>query len=35
LHVFDATVMPPKQVQSIELRDEPGWIISASNGRLV
>jgi hypothetical protein len=26
LHVFDATQMPPKQVASIKLRDEPGWV---------
>jgi DNA-binding beta-propeller fold protein YncE len=26
MHIFDATVLPPKQVASIELRDEPGWI---------
>jgi hypothetical protein len=24
LHIFDATVMPPRQVESILLRDEPG-----------
>jgi DNA-binding beta-propeller fold protein YncE len=26
LHVFDATVMPPRQVASIALREEPGWV---------
>ena len=26
MHVFDATVMPPKQKLSIPVRDEPGWI---------
>lgn len=26
LHVFDATVMPPKQVASIALREQPGWV---------
>ena len=26
MHIFDATVMPPKQLESIELRDQPGWI---------
>ena len=26
LHVFDATVMPPKQIESIALREQPGWV---------
>ena len=26
MHVFDNTEMPPKQIASIELRDQPGWI---------
>lgn len=34
LHVFDATAMPPKQLQSIELRDEPGWITFSLDGTL-
>ncbi|MEW6157977.1 MAG: hypothetical protein AB1813_11125 [Verrucomicrobiota bacterium] len=34
LHIFDNTVMPPKQVASIELRDEPGWISFSIDGRL-
>ncbi len=33
LHLFDATVMPPRQVASIELRDEPGWITFSLDGR--
>jgi hypothetical protein len=33
LHVFDATAMPPKQLQSIELRDQPGWITFSIDGR--
>jgi hypothetical protein len=33
LHVFDATVMPPKQQTSIELRDQPGWITFSLDGR--
>jgi DNA-binding beta-propeller fold protein YncE len=33
LHIFDNTVMPPKQVQSIELRDQPGWITFSIDGR--
>jgi DNA-binding beta-propeller fold protein YncE len=33
LHVFDATAMPPVQVASIELRDEPGWVTFTIDGR--
>jgi len=33
LHVFDATVMPPKQLESIELRDQPGWVTFSLDGR--
>jgi hypothetical protein len=33
MHVFDNTVEPPKQVASIELRDEPGWITFSLDGR--
>jgi len=33
IHVFDATVMPPKQVASIKLRDQPGWITFSIDGR--
>jgi hypothetical protein len=33
LHVFDATRMPPKQVMSIKLRDQPGWITFSIDGR--
>jgi DNA-binding beta-propeller fold protein YncE len=32
LHLFDATVMPPKQLTSIELRDEPGWVTFSLDG---
>ncbi len=34
LHIFDATVMPPEQTLSIELRDEPGWITFSIDGTL-
>jgi hypothetical protein len=34
LHVFDVTVMPPKQVASVKLRDEPGWITFSRDGTL-
>jgi DNA-binding beta-propeller fold protein YncE len=33
MHIFDATVMPPKPVASIELRDQPGWISFSIDGR--
>jgi DNA-binding beta-propeller fold protein YncE len=35
LHVFDSTTMPPKQVATIPLRDQPGWITLSIDGRLV
>ncbi len=34
LHIFDATQMPPRQVTSIQLRDEPGWITFGIDGTL-
>jgi DNA-binding beta-propeller fold protein YncE len=33
LHVFDATTLPPKQVASIKLRDQPGWVTFSLDGR--
>jgi hypothetical protein len=33
VHVFDATVMPPKQLASIELREQPGWVTFSMNGQ--
>jgi DNA-binding beta-propeller fold protein YncE len=33
LHVFDATVMPPKQTTSILLREQPGWVTFTLDGR--
>jgi DNA-binding beta-propeller fold protein YncE len=33
LHVFDATVMPPRQVSSIVVRDQPGWITFSIDGK--
>ena len=33
VHVFDATVMPPKQVASIKLREQPGWVTFSVGGR--
>jgi hypothetical protein len=34
MHVFDATVMPPRQKVSIPVRDEPGWITFSLDGTL-
>jgi hypothetical protein len=33
VHIFDATVMPPKQVASIVVRGEPGWITFSNDGQ--
>jgi DNA-binding beta-propeller fold protein YncE len=33
IHVFDSTVMPPKQLTSIKLRDCIGWISFSMDGR--
>jgi DNA-binding beta-propeller fold protein YncE len=33
LHVFDATVMPPRQVTSIKLREQPGWVTFTLDGQ--
>lgn len=32
IHIFDATVTPPKQVESLEVRDEPGWVTFTIKG---
>jgi hypothetical protein len=33
MHVFDNTVMPPKQLTSIALREQPGWITFSLDGK--
>lgn len=33
VHIFDATVMPPKQMTSIKVRDDPGWITFSIDGQ--
>lgn len=33
MHVFDNTVMPPKQMASIKLREQPGWITFSLDGK--
>jgi hypothetical protein len=32
LHIFDNRVMPPKQMESVEVRDQPGWITFTVKG---
>ena len=32
VHIFDNTVSPPKQLQSIPLREQPGWITFSRDG---
>ena len=33
IHVFDNTVMPPKQMTSLKVRDQPGWVTFTIDGR--
>jgi DNA-binding beta-propeller fold protein YncE len=33
IHIFDNTVMPPKQIASLTVRDLPGWITMSLDGR--
>jgi hypothetical protein len=33
VHIFDATVMPPKAVASVKLREQPGWVTFSLDGR--
>jgi len=33
IHLFDTTIMPPKQMAEIKLRDQPGWITLSIDGR--
>jgi DNA-binding beta-propeller fold protein YncE len=33
IHIFDATVMPPKQTTTVKVRDQPGWISFSIDGR--
>lgn len=34
VHIFDNAVMPPRQVASIQVRDEPGWVTFSIDGTL-
>lgn len=33
VHVFDATVIPPKPIAGIPLREQPGWVTFSLDGR--
>lgn len=33
IHVFDVTAMPPKQLESIKVKDEPGWVTFSLDGK--
>jgi DNA-binding beta-propeller fold protein YncE len=33
MHIFDATVMPPRQVASLEVREQPGWVTFSLDGK--
>jgi DNA-binding beta-propeller fold protein YncE len=33
VHIFDATTMPPKQLESIKVKDEPGWVTFSLDGK--
>ena len=33
VHVFDNTVMPPKQTTTLMVRDQPGWVTFSIDGR--
>jgi DNA-binding beta-propeller fold protein YncE len=35
VHIFDSTVMPPKQVRSIKSRNVPAWITFGIDGKFV
>ena len=34
IHLFDATVMPPKPLETLTVRDEPGWVTFSLKGDL-
>jgi DNA-binding beta-propeller fold protein YncE len=33
VHVFDATLMPPRYVVSVKLREQPGWVTFSLDGK--
>ena len=32
MHIFDTTSMPPRQVATVALRDQPGWVTFSLDG---
>ncbi|MBO0860676.1 MAG: hypothetical protein J2P21_19775 [Chloracidobacterium sp.] len=34
VHIFDNTVTPPKQISSVKLREQPGWVTFSLDGKL-
>lgn len=34
VHIFDSTVMPPKLVDSVKLRGQPGWVTFSIDGSI-
>jgi hypothetical protein len=33
IHIFDATATPPRQIKSLKVREQPGWITFSIDGR--
>jgi DNA-binding beta-propeller fold protein YncE len=33
IHIFDARAMPPRQIETVKLRDQPGWITFSIDGK--
>jgi hypothetical protein len=33
VHIFDNTVMPPRQMTTLKVRDQPGWVTFSIDGR--
>jgi DNA-binding beta-propeller fold protein YncE len=33
MHIFDITSLPPRQIASVKLREQPGWITFSRDGR--
>ncbi|HMV83501.1 MAG TPA: hypothetical protein PLD20_19470 [Blastocatellia bacterium] len=33
IHIFDNTVMPPKQITSLPVREQPGWVTFSLDGK--
>jgi DNA-binding beta-propeller fold protein YncE len=33
VHVFDASTLPPRQVATVKLREQPGWVTFSTDGR--